>query len=245
MYPELFRIGGLIFYTHGVLAVLGIIIGSLIVYLLAKKQRLKTDYLFDNIVYSVLTGIVFARVTYFIIYHDQFSTFREIFYLWQGGMVSYGGFIPGFIVFVLLLRTQKVEISRWLSITSIAFPAGLFWGRLGNIFAGEYSGVATMSKFSLGGLVPVPAYEAILLALISAGLFLMYKKANKMFEKHAFAILAMSYTFGRFIIDFWRDESKIFLNISLGQTVSLLLFIAVMAFSIHKHVQLKHNHGIV
>jgi phosphatidylglycerol:prolipoprotein diacylglycerol transferase len=244
MYPELFRIGGLIFYTHGVLAVLGIIIGSLLIYLLAKKQRLKTDYLFDNIVYSVLAGIVFARVTYFIIYHEQFSNFREIFYLWQGGMVSYGGFIPGFIIFVLLLRAQKAELSKWLSIASIAFPVGLFWGRLGNIFAGEYSGVATTSSFSLGGLVPVPAYEAILLVMISAGLFLMYKKANRMFEKHAFAILTMSYALGRFVIDFWRDENKILFNISLGQMVSLLLFISIVTFSIHKHIQLKRNHKI-
>lgn len=245
MYPELFKIGSLTFYTHGVLAVFGIFFGSLIIYLLAKKEKVKTDFLFDNIVYSVLVGIVFARITYFLLYREQFSNIQEIFYLWQGGMVSYGGFIAGFIAFILLIKAQKSELGKWLAISSIAFPAGLFWGRIGNIFAGEYSGIMTTSRINLGGLVPIPAYEALLLVVITTTLLCMRKKAATFFEKYSFIVFILFYTSGRFIIDFWRDDSKIIFGISLGQIVSLLLFVFATAFSIYKYVKEKRGNAIV
>lgn len=237
MYPELFKIGGLIFYTHGVMAVLGILLGSLILFLLAQKQRLKTDFLFDNIVYSVLVGIIFARITYFIIYHDQFTNFREIFYLWQGGLVSYGGFIFGIITFVLLLKAQKERPEGWMAVASIALPAGLLLGRIGDIFAGEYAGVPTTNRFNLDGFVPIPAYEAILLSLICITLIILYRNATKLFEKYSFVFLVLAYSVGRFIIDFWRQETDIFLGISLGQTVSLVLFLMALVYLISKFIK--------
>jgi phosphatidylglycerol:prolipoprotein diacylglycerol transferase len=245
MYPELFKIGSLTFYTHGVLAVFGIFLGSLAIYLLARKEKIKNGFLFDNVVYSVLVGIIFARITYFFVYSDQFSSIKEIFYIWQGGMVSYGGFIPGFITFILLLKAQKAQLSRWLAISAIAFPIGLFWGRIGNIFAGEYSGVLTTSKFNLGGVIPVPLYEATLLVLIIACLLLMYKKWHKLFEQYSFFIFILSYTLGRFIIDFWRDESKILFNISLGQMVSLLIFIITAIFLVYGYVKERRKNATI
>ena len=221
MYPELFKIGNLTIYTHGVLAVLGIIVGSYILLSLAKKSGLDTSFLFDNIVYSVLVGIIGARLTYFFLYREQFDSFSEIIYLWQGGMVSYGGFIPGFMAFFLLLKSQKTKISDWLAISSIAFPAGLFFGRLGNIFAGEYAGFSTNSKINLDGFIPVTLYEGILVLLLAVTNYFLYRKnVNK---GNLFAWFIFSYSLGRFIIDFWRDEGKLILNISTGQAASLIL----------------------
>ena len=237
MYPELFKIGGLIFYTHGVIAVLGILLGSFILFLLAQKQRLKTDFLFDNIVYSVLIGIIFARITYFIIYHGQFANFREIFYLWQGGMVSYGGFIFGIIAFVFLLKAQKERLQGWMSVSSIAFSAGLLLGRIGDIFAGEYAGVPTTNKFNLDGFVPIPVYEAILLCLICITLIILYRVVTKLFEKYGFIFLVLAYSLGRFIIDFWRQENDIFLGISLGQIVSLIIFLTALIYFVTKLIK--------
>lgn len=226
MHPELFKIGGLTIYTHGVLAVLGIVFSSYLLSVLAKKEKLDTTVLFDNIVYAVLVGIIGARLTYFILYRDQFTSFAEIFYLWQGGMVSYGGFIPGFIAFVSLLKMQKADVASWLKISAIAFPAGLFWGRIGNLFAGEYFGISTASRLSLAGQIPVTLYEAILLVVITLSLYLFYLKGSQKIGRYLFCLLGLSYTAGRFIIDFWRDENRILLNtFSIGQLTSLFLFI--------------------
>lgn len=242
-HPIFLQIGGFTLYTHGIMAVLGIILGSYIIYLLAKREKLDTTYLFDNVVFAVLVGIIGARVSYFIMYRDQFSSFSEIFYLWQGGMVSYGGFIPGIITFVLLLRGQKAKINKWLPISSIGFMAGLILGRIGNIFAGEYAGIATTSKYNLGGYIPVTLYECLLIVIILAVSSIIYAK-NTYLKKYLFVIFILLYTSGRFIIDFWRDESKVFLHISIGQIVSLLIFIITTIILITELVKERKSNGI-
>jgi len=222
MYPVLFKIGSLTFYSHGLLAVLGIIAGAWFLYYLAKKEKLNREYLFDNLVYSVLFGIVGARLTYFFLYPDQFVRWQEVFFLWNGGMVSYGGFIAGGIAFYLLLKSQKQDIAKWFDLSAIGFSLGLCFGRIGNLLAGEYSGVST-DKFSIGGVVPVTFYEAILLLLIFALTLLGYRLKKKvgLSKGQLFAVFMILYGLGRFIIDFWRDEKIALAGLSLGQFVSL------------------------
>lgn len=228
----LFKIGSLSIYTHGVLAVIGIIGGVFLLDRLAKRNALKFDFLIDSIVYSVLAGIIFARLTYYILYFDQFTSFREIFYLWQGGMVSYGGFIAGALVFALLMRINHQPVSRWLDVGSIAFLPGLIFGRLGNVFAGEYSGVLTSSKIAIDGVIPVTLLEAVFLVIISTLLLILFFKTKlKQIPGMLFAGSLFLYGGGRFIIDFWRDEKSLAFGIALGQYVSLALcFLAVLWF---------------
>jgi phosphatidylglycerol:prolipoprotein diacylglycerol transferase len=245
VFPELFKIGRFTLYTHGVLAVIGIIFGSYTLFLLAKKEKLNTAFLFDNIIYSVLIGIIGARLTYFLLYREQFNSFSEIFRLWEGGMVSYGGFIPGVLTFLLLLKLQQEKIAQWLAISSIAFSGGLFWGRIGNIFAGEYAGRPTLSKFNIDGYIPVTLYEAFLLVLLALSLLVMYKRMSKTIKKYLFFIFVLAYTGGRFILDFWREESKVALSLSIGQLVSLCLFLFVFILLLYTLFEGRKKNGII
>lgn len=232
MHPILFKIGGLSIYTHGVLAVIGILAGVFLLDLFARRSDLKFNFLIDSIIYSVLAGIVFARLTYYILYNSQFSTFREVFYLWQGGMVSYGGFIAGALMFAVLMRINRQPVSRWLDIGGIAFLIGLIFGRLGNVFAGEYSGIISDSKIAVDGVIPVTLLEAAFLIIVSAlMLALFFKTKLRQIPGMLFTFSLFLYGGGRFIIDFWRDEKSLALGISLGQYVSLALcFLAVVWF---------------
>lgn len=226
MHPILFQLGSLTFYTHGVLAVVGIIAGSILVYKLAKLLELNTDFFFDNIVYTALAGIIGARIAYFLIYSANFDSWTKIFYLWEGGLVSYGGFILGAIAFVLLLRSQKEPIMKWLDATSIGFFLGLFIGRIGDLFAGEYAGTLTNSKylsvFSGNSQIAIPFFEAILcLIIFTIAIFSYYKFYDQLNSGILFLGTFFLYGLGRFIIDFGRDEKDLFLRLSLGQFVSL------------------------
>jgi len=228
MYPVLFTIGSFNFTTHGLFAVLGIILAALFLSFLAKKSGLKRDLIFDNIVYAVFFGIIGARITYFILYRDQFESFSEIYQLWSGGMVSYGGFLLSALVFIALFYYQKQPLLKWFDLLAIAFPFGLFLGRIGNVLAGEYSGVETSRTFNLEGYVPVTLYEGILVLVIALSLFFIFHK--KCFKKDGLYLISFLFLYGsgRFVIDFWRDENSLIFNISLGQLASLL----VLFFSI-------------
>jgi len=224
MHPILFTIGNFVFYTHGLAALLGIILGTLILYWCAKREKFDTKYLLDDIVYSVFIGIIGARLTYFFLYRDQFAHFSEIFHIWDGGMVSYGGFIMSGLAFWYFFSKKKENIQRWFDFLVISFAPALILGRIGNIFAGEYAGVATTSRINLGGVVPIPLYEAVLLLVISGLLFTLYLRSKKSINTGLyFNIFLAGYGVGRFVIDIWRDESHLFLNISLGQIASLIV----------------------
>lgn len=228
MFPELFKIGSLTIYSHGVMAIFGIIASGYLMYFWAKKARLDTSVLADNIVLTVLAGIIGARLVYFFLYYDQFGSPVEIFYLWNGGMVSYGGFIFGAGAFYLLNHLQKKNALMWLDILAISFPIGLFLGRIGNLLAGEYAGVETDFVLNIDNVVPVPIYEGALLLVIFILCLVLIKKGASLKTGLWSAMVVGLYGAGRFIIDFWRDESDIFWGISLGQFVSLSIFLAMV-----------------
>lgn len=237
MHPILFQIGNLTFYTHGVLAVLGIIFGSFLTYKFAKLAKLNAEFFFDNIVFAVLFGIIGARIAYFLIYPSNFDSWTKVFYLWEGGLVSYGGFLLGIITFVILLRKQSQPVMKWLDVASIGFFLGLSIGRIGDLFAGEYAGMATnsqwLSVFSGNNLIAVPFFEAILCLIIFVISVIVYIKFYDRVNKSVLFLGAFFlYGVGRLIIDFGRDEKDLILHLSLGQIVSLTVAIIALAFLI-------------
>lgn len=249
MHPILFKIGTLTFYTHGILAVLGIIAGSVIIYSLARKKGLETGFLFDNIVFTVLFGIIGARVAYFILYHSQFKDgVSQILFLWDGGLVSYGGFIVGFFVFCLLIFYQKQQIKPWLDVASIGFFLALVVGRTGDIFAGEYAGMATESKWLSiipgNSLILIPFFEAIFCLLIFLLSLLAFMKFyDKLRSGVIFFISVIIYTSLRFLVDFGRSENNLFWRISLGQTVSIVIMFTALIFLLQKRERSQYETG--
>lgn len=233
MHPILFKIGGLTFYTHGVLAVLGIILCAWIVNGLARREKLDREFLFDNIVWAVLVGIIGARITYFLLYRDQFSSLKEILYLQNGGLVSYGGFIPGAIIFAILLKYQKQPVAKWFDIMSIGFAAALVIGRIGNLMAGEYAGKLSFSKYTINNVIPINLYEGILVAIIGLILYLVYLKKKTRFAGLLAWLFVFLYGIGRAVIDIWRDENIVFWHLNLSQVTSIVLALLALVMMIY------------
>lgn len=236
MHPILFTIGKFNFYTHGILAVIGILLGAVIIYNLAKSKGLNREYLFDNIIFTVLFGIIGARIAYFIVYNNQFSGIKEIFYLWDGGLVSYGGFVFGGFCFWLLIRNQREPLLEWFDIASVGFFLGLAIGRIGDIFAGEYNGVQMSSTLPIlknFSLVPVSLFEAILCFVIFLlAIFAIIRYTSKIPAGIVASLSIFAYSLIRFIFDFWRSETKIIAGLSYGQIFGLLVALGSIAITI-------------
>lgn len=226
MQPILFKIGNLSFYSQGVSILVGIVIGFLVVYFFSKKHELYNAFLFDNIIYTVLAGIIGARIAYIVLYQSQFSNLKELIFIWEGGLVSYGGFLLGGLTFFILLKIQKQPVLKWFDALAIGFPLGLFFGRLGDIMAGDYYNSDKFTNIqSLSKGIPLPLFEALLCLVIFFLLAIMSLKIKKINSGLIFFIMVLIYSGGRFIIDFWRNEKLVIWNLSFGQVFGLIIFI--------------------
>lgn len=223
MYPIIFQIGGLTFYSHGVLIVAGIFAGALLVYFLAKKLGLSRPNLFDNIIYTTLAGIIGSRLAYLFSYPNQFQNPIQFFRFSEGGLISYGGFIAGGLTLYLLLKSQKQPVMKWFDLFSAGLLLGLAFGRAGDYLTGDYGAMQASGVFSLASNPLLESFLCLLVIVISLLILLVGKERFK--EGTAFFVSVLIYSGGRFIIEFWRGDPDFFLGMSFSQIFSILVFI--------------------
>lgn len=222
----LFKIGSVTIYTYGLFLVVGIILACVLMYYLARASEKKTEYILDYIVYTALFGIVGARLAFYILYHSQFTSFVDIFKIWQGGLVSYGGFIFGITAFILAVRSTKEKILPWLDILLISALLGLAIGRLGSFLSGEIAGISHTGFLSANGMYPITLFEAIWNFLIFIFLSVFYFRGHSSMKSGIIALESlMLYSLGRFFIEFFRAEDKVLIGLSLSQIILVFIFI--------------------
>ena len=81
MYPILFNIGPVNFYSHGLLIALGALVGGGLIFYLAKRENLNRRHLIDLLLYSLVAGVLGARILYLILYYYQFANLKEMWFL--------------------------------------------------------------------------------------------------------------------------------------------------------------------
>jgi len=82
--------------------------------------------------YSLIAGIVGARLFYVLHYFDMFqSNPLSVFAIWRGGLELLGGVISAITVIALYLRYHKLPIRRYLDILAIGLMLALVFGRIG------------------------------------------------------------------------------------------------------------------
>jgi len=225
MYPVLLSIGRVNIYTHGLMIALGAAIGGAVVYYLAKRRNLNTSTLFDTIVYSLLGGLVGARILYIILYPHQFNGILDMLAIWYGGLVSFGGIAIGLFIAWLILKSKNEPVYKWFDIGIIGLLAGWAVGRIGCLLNGDSVGIVSLSKIAVWGRIPTQIFESIWSLAVAGICFWLLMKKKTLPSGLIFWLGLGGYAFGRFIIDFFRDENKIFLSLRLGQIGSLSLFI--------------------
>jgi len=230
----LFSVFGYNVYSHGVFLVLGMAIAAFLLYRLAEKEKLPVNKFLFNIITSVIVGVIASRILFYFINLKYYTNLYQLVEIWQGGLVSFGGFIIGGFTFLFLLRQQKEKIASWLDLAGIAFPLGIAVGRIGCVLAGE------VGKRYYGPLAyyyhyPVTAVEIYLCLAIFAINLLLYSYAKKYLTDYVlFFSFVTLYSFFRIFIDAYRTDANLIIGINLSQLTSLIIFvIAFFSFGIY------------
>ncbi len=232
--------GGLEVRWYGIIITLGIILAFTYASFRAKREGILFDDVLDIAIFTVIFGIIGARLYYVLTSLDQYDSFYEMIAVWNGGLAIYGAIIAGGITVLLVCRHKKIKFLKMFDATAPGVMIGQILGRWGNFFNGEAYGEEVMEGsvmyFARMGLIPniessyrmhyfhpTFLYESLWnlcgFIIINA----LYKK--KKFDGQIFLMYISWYGFGRMIIEGLRTDSLYVGVFRISQVVGFVCFI--------------------
>ncbi len=123
----------------GVMVILGFLVGTGIVSRRLKRQRvMEPQDSFDFCFYLLAVGIAGSRLFYILQNFEQFQgKFFRVFYIWEGGLVWYGGMAASTLFAFWWLWKKKLPILPCADAASLGTSIALAVGRWGCFFAGD------------------------------------------------------------------------------------------------------------
>ena len=211
---------------YSLLLTTGVLVGIFNAFYLAKKINLDYQNLLEKIALTFIIGLIGARITYIFLYPSQFLDIFDYFALWEGGLVSIGGMIFGFLVIHYLFKGKNRNL--WLDIIASSFFLGWIFGRIGGFLTSNTLGNQSelFGQF-FANRIPTTLFESVL----ALGIYLISRKLilNQKIEPGlVFFQSLLAYFFGRFVIDFFRQDPTLIINLKLGQLVSLIIIVCVI-----------------
>jgi len=222
---------------------LAYIFGILLGWIISKKLLIQSTEIknkFDDYLSYLIVGIILGgRLGYIVIYNLSFYIDNplDIFKIWQGGMSFHGGLIGVIFASIIFAKKNNQNPFLYMDIVALVAPIGLFFGRIANFINSELYGTITNVPWAVIFIQvdnlprhPSQLYEALLEGLLLF-LLLMYFK-NKFSNKPGVisGLFLIIYSIFRFIIEFYRvpdgQLGYIFLNLTMGQVVSLIFILS-------------------
>lgn len=245
MYPILFKIGPITVYTYGVLIALGIAAAIIFALRQSKKDNIDSNTVIDLFLWIAVSGFIGARILYVITEFSYFVNNPSRIFFANEGFVFYGGFITACIAVIIFARKKNLKL--WVIADFLAVPVALAHsvGRLGCFFYGCCYGKPTKSFIGVlfpsespAGHLHIPVIPTQLIAsLVLLGIFccLLIIRKYKKFDGEIFLIYAVLYSVARFIIEYFRGDSRGHIWIfSTSQFIALFVVIAASLAIVRK-----------
>ncbi len=232
--------GGLEVRWYGIIITLGIILAFTYAAFRAKQEGIIFDDVLDIAIFTVIFGIIGARLYYVLTSLGEYDSFFEMIAIWEGGLAIYGGIIAGAITILLVCRFKKIKFLKMFDATAPAVMIGQILGRWGNFFNGEAYGEelkeGAFLYFARMGLIPnieSPSrmyyfhptflYESLWNLVGFVIINALYKK--KKFDGQIVLMYAAWYGFGRMLIEGLRTDSLYVGVFRISQVVGFVCFV--------------------
>ena len=233
-----FNIFGFNVYYYSLCILLGVIVAYILITREGKKQGLPKEFISDLIFYTLIIGILGARVYYCVFNLDYYlANPSEILKIYNGGLAIHGGVIAGFIFVYFYTKKKNVSFIKILDIVAPAVIIAQSFGRWGNFFNQEaHGGITTyqnlknmhIPEFIINGMhiegkyyYPTFFFESIWCLI--GFIILMIARRNKNLRKgFQIGFYFIWYGIGRFFIEAFRTDSLMFFGLKIAQIVSLI-----------------------
>ena len=245
-----FSIGDFSVYWYGIIITCGIVCAFLYAWFRGKYEGIVLDDIIDIALWTVVLGVVGARLYYVLTSLDQYipspfnliQFFKNVLNLRGGGLAIYGGIIGGISGIVIVTRHKKMNTLKLFDMAGPGVMIAQSLGRWGNFFNAEaHGGVVGEGSplyFIRMGLLPNEdsftttyyyhptfLYESLWNLAGFILINLVYKK--KKFNGQNACIYLAWYGFGRFFIEGLRTDSLYIpgTSIRISQLVGALCFV--------------------
>ncbi len=257
-----FNLGGKFpVYWYGIIITLGIVLAFVYASFRCKYEGVKVDDLIDVALWTVILGVIGARLYYVLTTLDQYipkpfnfgQFIKNIFNLRNGGLAIYGGIICGILGIVIATRIKKMNTIKLMDMAGPGVMIAQSLGRWGNFFNGEAFGgqiaeghplyfmrmgllsnntIADFDTFEMVYVHPTFLYESLWNLIGFILINIFYKK--KKFNGQIACMYLAWYGFGRFFIEGLRTDSLYIpgTEIRISQLVGILCFVVFGALLI-------------
>ncbi|MBS4041396.1 MAG: prolipoprotein diacylglyceryl transferase [Flavobacteriales bacterium] len=221
----LFSIGSIHIQLFGVMIAVGIVVGFYILSLEVKRKALDDNKITDLAIYTVLIGILGARINYIIAFNPSYYIANplEIIMLQKGGLSIQGGLIAGILFALWYVKKKAIPLGKTADAFAPAVIIGQAIGRVGcDVF-----GVAMSKPWFWGVQVegqllhPAQIYEAVLNYIL---FFVLWQKRKSIkYNGELFIYYLVGFSINRFLVEFARSNPIIFGPITIAHVYSLVL----------------------
>lgn len=232
--PIIFNLGPLEIRWYGLMYVLAFLVTYY--YVRGRIRSGQSEFtekdLDDFTTLQVIALIVGARIFYAIFYEPShfIQNPLRIFAIWQGGLSFHGGLTAMLVCGWWYCRKKKYSILKTADLFIVPLALGQSFGRIGNFINGELWGYPTSLPWGVKFQNveeyrhPSQLYESAYNLVIFSTLYLLRNK--KLPDGTLFSIFLIMYGIFRFIVEFVR-EPEIFVGpLTMGQTLTIPVFLA-------------------
>jgi phosphatidylglycerol:prolipoprotein diacylglycerol transferase len=248
VHPILFHLGSFPVHSYGVMIALAFVFGLWTATRRARHANISGEAIADVTLWIMVGTIFGARAVYVVTYwNDEFAgqPLSEIFAIWHGGLVFYGGLIGAIIAGAIYLCWKKLPLWKTADVLAPSIALGSVFGRIGCLLNGCCYGRACDLPWAISFPADNPLHPPttpvhpteIYDALLNLGLyfFLAWLFRRKKFDGQIFATYLICYAVTRSFVEYFRgdyNDAHHHFGLTPAQFVSVPIFIAGLALAI-------------
>ena len=239
MHPIAFNIGGYPVHWYGVMVALGFLAGLWTASRRALLVGIDGEKIYDLGPWLIIGTLVGARALYVITFwNSQFAgkPFLDVFKIWEGGLVFYGGLIGATIFGIIGVRIKKLPLWKVADIIAPSIALGHAFGRIGCLMNGCCYGRACAAPWAIHfpadhetggvGVHPTEIYESLLNFSLYFALAWLFRRRK--FDGQVFGVYLVAYAFIRAFVEMFRGDypaSQIHFGLTPAQMVSVPILV--------------------
>jgi phosphatidylglycerol:prolipoprotein diacylglycerol transferase len=217
VHPIALKFGALTVTWYGVMVALAFVAGLWTASRRAPSGGFSPESILDLGPWIIVGAILGARALYVITFwREQFSEapFFEVFRVWRGGLVFYGGFAGAVVTCIVWARLKSVAVWNLGDVLAPSIALGYAFGRMGCLLNGCCYGKACALPwaihFPIGhesgaeAVHPTQVYDA--LAALAFYAFLAWRFRRRTFPGQVFVTYLWGYAILRFSVEFLRGD---------------------------------------